>query len=130
MSFQQIFPQGEENIAYAQYFTGNSYLAPLATGDAAVHNVTFAPACRNHWHIHHGAGQILLCTAGEGWYQEASQAARRLRPGDTVNIPAEVKHWHGAAKDQWFSHISVTVPKEGASTEWCEPVDDASFNAL
>lgn len=128
--FQQMFPTGEKNEAYAQYFTGQSYLAPLAAADANVTNVTFEPGCRNHWHIHHGAGQVLICTAGEGWYQEAGQPARRLKAGDVVNIPAGMKHWHGAAKECWFSHISVTVPKEGASNEWLEPVSDEEYLAL
>lgn len=129
-TFQQMFPTGEKNEAYAQYFTGQSYLAPLAAADANVTNVTFEPGCRNHWHIHHGAGQVLICTAGEGWYQEAGQPARRLKAGDVVNIPAGMKHWHGATKDCWFSHISVTVPKEGASNEWLEPVSDEEYLAL
>ena len=129
-TFQQMFPTGEKNEAYAQYFTGQSYLAPLAAADANVTNVTFEPGCRNHWHIHHGAGQVLICTAGEGWYQEAGQPARHLKAGDVVNIPAGMKHWHGAAKECWFSHISVTVPKEGASNEWLEPVSDEEYLAL
>ncbi|WP_109078375.1 cupin domain-containing protein [Aggregatibacter kilianii] len=129
-TFQQMFPQGEENTAYARYFTGISYLAPLANGDANVANVTFEPGCRNFWHIHHGANQILICTAGEGWYQEAGKSAQRLKEGDVIDIPAGVKHWHGATKDGWFSHISVMVPKPGISTEWCEPVSDAEYFAV
>ncbi len=128
--FKQMFPLGEENTAYTRYFIGKSYLAPLADGDAGVVNVTFEPGCRNNWHIHHGAGQILVCTAGEGWYQEAGRPARRLRAGDVVDIPAGAKHWHGAAKDRWFSHLSVTVPKEGASTEWLEAVSDEEYVVL
>ncbi len=130
VDFKQMFPLGEENTAYAQYFIGKSYLAPLADGDVGVVNVTFEPGCRNNWHIHHGTGQILVCTAGEGWYQEAGSPARRLRAGDVVDIPAGTKHWHGAAKDRWFSHLSVTVPKEGANTEWLEPVSDEEYAPL
>ena len=130
MSFPQIFPQGAENTAYAQYFSGSSYLATLAEGDAAVHNVTFAPACRNHWHIHHGAGQILLCTAGEGWYQEHGSPARSLKAGDVVVTNKGVKHWHGAAKDSWFSHLAIEVPGEHTSNEWCDPVSDEAYGTL
>ena len=129
-NFPQIFPAGEENTAYAQYFVGTSYLAPLANGDAAVTNFTFEPGCRNHWHIHHVAGQILVCTAGEGWYQEAGKPAQRMRAGDVVTIPAGVKHWHGAAQDKWFSHLSITVAKDGASTQWLEPVSNEEYEAL
>ena len=110
--FQQMFPAGEKNTAYAQYFIGTSYLASLAHRDATVINVTFEPACRNNWHIHHVAGQILICTAGEGWYQEEGKLPRRLKAGDIVDIPPEVKHWHGAAQDCWFSHLSVTCLKK------------------
>ncbi|MDU8923320.1 cupin domain-containing protein [Pasteurellaceae bacterium LIM206] len=95
-TLQSLFPIGEYNEAYAQYFTGKSYLAQLAGGDANVHNVTFEPGCRNFWHIHHVAGQILICVAGEGWYQEWNKPAQHLKAGDVVTIPAGVKHWHGA----------------------------------
>ena len=131
-----VFGKGQPNDAYARYFTGNSYLNPLtAAGQSpvALANVTFEPGCRNHWHIHHaktGGGQILLCTAGEGWYQEAGREARSLTPGTVVVIPAGVKHWHGAKKDSWFSHISAEVPGEETSNEWLEPVDDAHYGAL
>ena len=96
-------------------------------------NVTFEPGCRNNWHIHHaksGGGQLLICTAGEGWYQEEGKEAVSLTPGMVVTIPAEVKHWHGAKKDSWFSHIAVEVPGEETSNEWCEPVDDTAYNGL
>ena len=95
-----------------------------------VSNVTFEPGCRNNWHIHHKGGQILLVTDGRGWYQEWGKPARELKPGDTVDIPPEVKHWHGAAKDSWFAHIAISVPAEGASNEWLEPVSDEEYNKL
>ena len=123
------FPIGEKNVAYADYFTGECYLAML-TGEKTnlgVANVTFAPACRNSWHIHHKGGQILLVTAGEGWYCEWGQPARRLKAGDVVEIPPEVKHWHGAAKDSWFSHLAMEVPAENRSNEWCETVSDEEY---
>ena len=115
------FKIGSPNDAYAQYFDGTSYLSPLSTEQVGIFTVTFEPASRNHWHIHHaekGGGQILIVTAGRGYYQEWGQPARELKPGDTVNIPAKVKHWHGAAKDSWFQHIALEVPGEGTSTEW------------
>ena len=130
-----IFGLGDENTAYAKYFVGNSYLSPLTVpGESAVFlaNVTFEPKCRNNWHIHHaksGGGQILICTAGEGWYQEEGKQAISLEPGKVITIPANVKHWHGAKKDSWFSHIAVEVPGEETSNEWLEPVtDDIYFN--
>lgn len=129
-AFEPLFHLGNPNDAFAQYFSGNSYLQPLAP---AVANVTFAPGCRNNWHIHHaskGGGQILLCTDGEGWYQEWRKPAQALRPGDAVTIPAGVKHWHGAAKDSWFAHIAISVPGENVSNEWLEPVSDAEYDAL
>ena len=118
------FPIGEENTAYAKYFTGKSYLAGLNREQLAIANVTFEPGCRNNWHIHHVGGQILICTAGRGYYQEYGKPAQELHPGDVVNIPPEVKHWHGAAPDSWFSHIAIAVPCEGGSCEWLEPVTD------
>ena len=127
-----IFELGEEN-PFGQYFIGQSYLKMLCTEDVGIGNVTFEPGCRNNWHIHHaqkGGGQILLCTAGRGWYQEWGKPAQQLHPGDVVKIPAGVKHWHGAAKDSWFAHLSVEVPGEETSNEWLEPVDDQSYNAL
>ena len=127
-----IFALGEEN-PFGPYFVGQSYLKMLCTEGVGIGNVTFEPGCRNNWHIHHakkGGGQILLCTAGKGWYQEWGKPAQQLHPGDVVKIPAGVKHWHGAAKDSWFAHLSVEVPGEETSNEWLEPVDDQSYNAL
>ena len=127
-----IFALGEEN-PFGQYFVGQSYLKMLCTEGVGIGNVTFEPGCRNNWHIHHaqkGGGQILLCTAGRGWYQEWGKPAQQLHPGDVVKIPAGVKHWHGAAKDSWFAHLSVEEPGEETSNEWLEPVDDQSYNAL
>jgi quercetin dioxygenase-like cupin family protein len=128
-----IFPIGNPNTAYAKYFIGNSYLAPISTEQVPIYNVTFEPGCRNNWHIHHatkGGGQMLICVAGYGWYQEEGKPARKLQPGDVVNIPANVKHWHGAAADSWFAHLAVEIPGENTSNEWCEPVTDAEYNNL
>ena len=127
------FPVGEENVAYARYFTGTSYLAPLVPAPIPTFHVTFSPACRNFWHVHHaasGGGQLLLCTYGRGWYQEWGKPARALRAGDAVYIPANVKHWHGAAADSYFQHVAQEIPGEGAYTEWCESVSDAEYAAL
>lgn len=115
-----VFPTGEKNTAYTKYFIGQSYLYPLSTEQVHISNVTFEPGCRNNWHVHtakKGGGQILICTAGEGWYQEWGQPARRLKPGDVVNIPTGVKHWHGATKDSWFQHIAISVPGEECGNE-------------
>ncbi len=130
-----MFGLGEPNTAYAKYFTGNSYLKPLTDPQKTVFmaNVTFEPGCRNNWHIHHaksGGGQILLCTDGRGWYAEKEKEPRELHPGDVVTIPANVKHWHGAAKDSWFSHIAVECPGEETGNEWCEPVSDEEYGKL
>ncbi len=128
-----VFPVGEPNDAFAAHFDGQSYLAPVSTGQVPVFNVTFEPGCRNHWHVHHaksGGGQPLLCVGGRGWYQEWGHAARALAPGDVVNIPAGVKHWHGAAADSWFSHLAVEVPGEETSNEWLEPVDPEDYAKL
>lgn len=125
-----IFPKGGLNEAYAKYFTGTSYLEMLSTEGVFIGNVTFEPGCRNFWHVHHKGGQILLVTGGRGWYQEAGKPARKLLPGDVVNIPAETKHWHGAAKDSWFAHVAVEVPAEDKSNEWLEPVSDEEYDAL
>ena len=125
-----VFPIGKPNDAFAQYFIGQSYLAPISTEQVGIYNVTFAPGCRNNWHIHHadkGGGQILACVAGRGWYQEWGKKPVLMTPGDTVNIPAGVKHWHGAAQDSWFSHLAVEVPGENGSTEWLEPVSDEAY---
>ncbi len=115
--FKQIFPLGEKNNAYAQYFVGQSYLSMLTTERVGIANVTFEPGCRNNWHIHHKGGQILLCTAGRGYYQEWGKTAQEMKPGDVINIAPEVKHWHGAAPDSWFSHLAVELPAEGSSNE-------------
>lgn len=125
-----MFPKGTLNTAYAKYFIGNSYLAPLLSEGLHMSNVTFEPRCRNNWHIHHKGGQILICVGGEGWYQEWGKPAQKLHPGDVVNIPAEVKHWHGATAGSWFQHIAIAVPAEGASNEWLEPVTDEEFDRL
>lgn len=125
-----IFPKGEKNDAYAKYFVGQSYLNMLTTKGVTIGNVTFEPGCRNNWHIHHKGGQILLCTAGRGYYQEWGKAPQELKPGDVVSIPPEVKHWHGAAPDSWFVHLAVEVPAEGSSNEWLEPVTDEEYCIL
>lgn len=130
------FGTGNPNDAFAKYFVGNSFLNPLTNPkDTAVFlaNVTFEPGCRNNWHIHHaktGGGQLLICTAGEGWYQEEGKDAVELKEGTVITIPPEVKHWHGAKKDSWFSHIAVEVPGEATSNEWCEEVSDEEYNKL
>lgn len=127
-----IFPRGEIN-PFGQFFKGTSYLNMLCTEGVGVANVTFEPGCRNNWHIHHaskGGGQLLLCTGGEGWYQEWGKPAQKLHAGDVVMIPAEVKHWHGAAKDSWFVHIAIEIPGEDASNEWLEAVEDDAYQAL
>lgn len=128
--FKQIFPVGDKNDAFAQYFIGQSYLKMLTTERVCVANVTFEPGCRNNWHIHHKGGQILLCTAGTGYYQEWHKKPRKLNPGDVVNIPPEVKHWHGASPNSWFSHIAIEVPAEDSSNEWLEPVSDEEYGKL
>lgn len=128
-----VFPIGAPNDGFAQYFSGKSYLAPVSTEQVKVFNVTFEPACRNNWHIHwakKGGGQILICVAGRGYYQEWGKEARELHPGDVVNIAPGVKHWHGAAPDSWFSHLAVEVPGEDTRNEWCEPVSDAEYAKL
>lgn len=125
-----VFPIGEKNEAFKQFFVGQSYLNMLSTTGVVIGNVTFEPGCRNHWHIHHKGGQILLVTAGRGYYQEWGREARELKPGDVVNIPPETKHWHGAAPDEWFAHIAVEVPAEGASNEWLEKVPEEEYEKL
>ena len=127
-----FFPIGEPN-PYGKYFVGQSYLAPLSTEQVSLYNVTFEPSCRNNWHIHHASsegGQMLVCVGGRGYYQEWGKEPRELRPGDIVNIPANVKHWHGAAPDSWFSHLAIEVKGEDASTEWCEPISDEDYGKL
>ena len=131
--FKDVFPRGEENTAYSKYFVGQSYLNMLSVEQVVIGNVTFEPGCRNNWHIHHaksGGGQILLSTGGRGYYQEWGKEPRELKPGDVVNIPAEVKHWHGAAPDSWFSHVAVEVPGTETKNEWCEPVSDENYRRL
>ena len=130
-----IFGIGNPNTAYSKYFIGNSYLNPLTRSEDGmfIANVTFEPGCRNNWHIHHatkGGGQILLCVAGEGWYQEEGKEAQSLKPGSVVVIKANVKHWHGAKKDSYFSHVAFEIPGENCSNEWCEPVSDDEYNKL
>lgn len=130
---KMAFPIGEPNDGFAQYFIGQSYLAPVATEGVPVYNVTFEPGCRNNWHVHHadkGGGQILICVAGRGYYQEWGEDPIEMNPGDSISISAGVKHWHGAAPDSWFSHLAIEVPGGNARNEWLEPVDDAHYKAL
>lgn len=127
-----FFPIGEPN-PYGDYFVGNSYLAPVSTEQLSIFNVTFEPACRNNWHIHHansGGGQMLICVGGRGYYQEWGREAIELHAGDIVNIPANVKHWHGAAPDSWFSHLAIEIAGEAGCTEWCEAVSDDDYGKL
>ena len=128
-----FFPIGEPNDAYAKYFIGQSYLAPLTLTQVPTFNVTFEPGCRNNWHIHHaktGGGQMLICVGGRGWYREEGKEPVKMMPGTVINIPANVKHWHGAASDSWFSHLAMEIPGEETSTEWCEPVTDEEYGRL
>lgn len=130
---ESLFHTGAPNKAFAQYFDGKSYLNMLTDDGVKIANVTFEPGCRNHWHIHkaaEGGGQILLCTDGTGWYQAWGKKPRKLHPGDVVVIPAGVKHWHGAAKDSWFSHLSVEIPGRETANEWLEPIAESSYAAL
>lgn len=127
---EMFFPIGEPNTAYARYFTGNSYLASVSTGQIPFFNVTFEPACRNNMHIHHatrGGGQMLVGVAGRGFYQEEGKPAQEILPGTVIHIPANVKHWHGAAPDSWFAHLAFEVPGENTSTEWLEAVSDEDY---
>ena len=133
MAKSMVFPIGAPNDGFAQYFVGQSYLALVSTSQVGVFNVTFEPGCRNNWHIHHaknGGGQIIICVAGRGYYQEEGKETIEMKPGDCINIPAEVKHWHGAAPDSWFSHLAVEVPGEETSNEWCEAVSDEEYGKL
>ena len=126
-------PIGDPNDAFSAYFIGHSYLKPLTMEQVPSFTVTCEPGCRNNWHIHHaeaGGGQLLICVHGKGWYQEWGKPARALLPGDVVNIPANVKHWHGAAADSWFQHIAQESPGSACRTEWCEPVDEPHYRAL
>jgi len=130
---EMIFPIGEPNTAYARYFTGNSYLAPVSSEQVAIANVTFEPRCRNNWHIHHatrGGGQMLIGVAGRGWYQEEGRPAQVILPGTVIHIPANVKHWHGAAADSWFAHLAFEVEGENTGNEWLEPVTDEEYDKL
>lgn len=132
---QNVFGTGNANTAFAQYFIGDSFLNPLTDTKTGLFlaNVTFEPGCRNNWHIHHadkGGGQILVCTAGEGVYQEWGKEPQILHSGDVVYIKPGVKHYHGAAADSWFSHIAVECPGENCSNEWCEPVTDEQYNRV
>lgn len=125
-----LFGFGDKNVAFAKYFIGDSYLNSLISADdnidVHVANVSFEPDCRNNWHVHHNGYQLLLVTAGEGWYQEFGKPAQKLHPGDAVAIHEGVKHWHGATKDSWFSHIAITK----GSSEWLEEVSDADYAKL
>lgn len=126
-----VWPLGGANTAYAHYFSGRSWVAPMNADSGGPVNVTFEPGCRNNWHIHHKCVQVLICVAGRGWYQEWGQAATEMVPGTVIVIPAETKHWHGAAQDSWFQHLTyMTNTQEGAQTEWLEPVDEAQYKAL
>lgn len=131
-----VFGLGNPNDAFKEYFSGQSFLNPLTNPKECplfLANVTFEPGCRNNWHIHHsdkGGGQLLICTAGEGWYQEYGKDAVSLTPGTVINIPANVKHWHGAKKDSWFSHIAVEIPGDNTFNEWLDPVSDEEYNNL
>ena len=130
---EMVFPIGEPNDAFSKYFTGQSYLYPISTSQVGIYNVTFEPGCRNNWHIHHaknGGGQILVCVAGRGYYQEWGKDAVEMNPGDCINIPPEIKHWHGAAQDSWFSHLAIEVPGKESSNEWLEPVTDEQYKIL
>lgn len=125
-----MFPIGEPNNTYAKYFTGQSYLAPISTKQIGIYNITFEPKCLNNWHIHHadkGGGQILVCVGGRGYYGEWGKEPIEMNPGDCINIPVNVKHWHGAAPDSWFSHLAIEVPGENCFNEWLEAVDDKQY---
>lgn len=128
-----IFPIGDPNDAFARYFIGKSWLAPVSKDQVFIANVTFEPGCRNNWHVHHadeGGGQILVCIGGHGYCQFEGEAAIEMKPGDVVNIPTGVKHWHGAAPDSWFSHLAVEVPGVNTSNEWLAPVSDEEYSKL
>lgn len=133
---ENIFGKGILNEMYAKYFIGDSFINPLTNpkeNPLFIYNVTFEPGCRNNWHIHHAkedGGQILLCVAGSGWYQEEGKEAVSLEPGMLITIPAGVKHWHGAKADSWFSHVGIEVPGTETSNEWCEPVDEKYYKQL
>lgn len=131
--FSTVFPTGAKNEAYAKYFVGQSYLNMLSLDQVVIGNVTFEPGCRNNWHIHEadkGGGQVLICVAGRGYYQEWGKEPQELYPGDVINIMPGVKHWHGAAPDSWFSHLAVEVPGENCRSQWCEPVSEEEYQKL
>lgn len=133
--FQQeiFFPIGDENTKFSKYFIGKSYLAPISTKQIPIFNVTFEPSCRNNWHIHHaksGGGQLIICVGGRGWYQEEGKDAVELVPGKVINIPPNVKHWHGATKDRWMSHLAIEIHGENTSNEWLEEVNDENYLKL
>lgn len=128
-----LFPIGAPNDGFAQFFIGQSYLAPISNEQVGIFNVTFEPGCRNNWHVHKadkGGGQILICVGGRGYYQEWGKEAVEIKPGDCINIPVGVKHWHGAAPDSWFSHLAIEVPGENGSNEWLEAVSDEEYSKL
>ncbi len=128
-----VFPIGQPNNTFAEYFVGQSFLAPISTNQVSIFNVTFEPGCRNNWHIHKaksGGGQILVCVAGRGYYQEEGKEAVEMKPGDCINIPPEVKHWHGAAPNEWFSHLAIEVPAVDGFNEWCEAVSEEEYAQL
>ncbi|MBQ7450826.1 carboxymuconolactone decarboxylase family protein [bacterium] len=128
-----MFEVGEPNTAFAKYFIGNSYLAPVSTSQVKIYNVTFEPKCRNNWHIHHaksGGGQMLVAVGGRGYYQEWGKEPVEMKPGDVINIPANVKHWHGAAPDSWFSHLAIEIEGTETANEWLEPVTDDEYGKL
>ena len=132
---QNVFGTGQANTAYAKYFIGDSFLNPLTDSKCGLFlaNVTFEPGCRNNWHIHHakdGGGQMLICIGGRGYYQEWGKEAVEMKPGTVINIPAEVKHWHGAAPDSWFSHLAIEIEGDETSNEWLEAVSDEDYNRL
>ena len=127
-----MFPIGEPN-PYGEFFVGQSYLAPVSSKQIPIFNVTFEPGCRNNWHIHHaksGGGQMLICVGGRGYYQEWGKPAVEMTEGTVINIPAEVKHWHGAAPDSWFSHLAIEIGGEETSNEWLEAVDKNEYEKL
>lgn len=127
-----FFPIGEPN-PYGDFFVGQSYLAPVSSEQVPIFNVTFEPKCRNNWHIHHaesGGGQMLICVGGRGYYEEWGKPAVEMKAGTIINIPPNVKHWHGAAKNSWFSHLAIEVEGENTSTEWLEAVSDEDYNKL
>lgn len=128
-----MFPIGEPNNAYAKYFIGQSYISPISKTQVKMFNVTFEPKCRNNWHIHHAktsGGQMLIAIGGRGYYQEWGKEPIEMKPGDVINIPANVKHWHGAAPDSWFSHIAVEIEGVETTNEWLEAVEDSEYNKL